>query len=76
MDTVNTFATFITNLAWLALVVVAIVAVMYWAGTAMQSAARRRMIAATKRGYAAAGKPVEPRAERRNQVTTATKRAA
>jgi len=74
METVNTFATFITNLALVALIALVVIAVMIGVAKILQSIARRRMIAATKRGYLAAGKPAEPRADRRNR--SSFKRAA
>jgi hypothetical protein len=70
---ITAFATLLLDFARLGLVALAAFGVMYALAKAMQSAARRRSIAATKRGYAAlAGKPVAPPAERRNR----TKRAA
>jgi hypothetical protein len=71
MRIVDTFAHFITNLALLGLIAIVALWIMFRIGIVMQSAARRRMIVATKRGYELAGKPVEPPAERRHRIKRA-----
>jgi len=68
MDTVNTFATFITNLGTLALISVATIGVMRLIGWAIQSRVQRHRTAALKAEYGSgiAGKPMTPPSDKRN----------
>jgi len=68
MDTVNTFATFITNLGTLALIAVAILGVMRVIGWAIQSRVQRHRTAALTAEYGAgiAGKPMTPPSDKRH----------